>query len=139
VTGSRLTAAMYLGIAFVSGAAVGGFGSWHASHVIAESDDDRRPSSAEMKRRYLEEMTDRLKLSENQVSDVSRILDETRYRLRKANDKRRPEYTAIQDDQRRQIRDLLDPNQKLAYDDLREEWRERARQREFARRGSRPE
>jgi hypothetical protein len=131
---SRLTAALYLGIAFLSGAAVGGFGGWRANTVVAENSGERRASSAEMKKQYMADMTARLKLSEDQVNRLSQILDDTRLRLKRVNDKRRPEYTAIQDDHRRQIRDILDPAQKLGYEELRAEWQARAKEREHAKR-----
>jgi uncharacterized protein YeaO (DUF488 family) len=83
----------------------------------------------EFRRRYVAELRDKLKLTDEQVKKLQPILDETRRRNREFHERHRPELKAIQDEQVKQIRGILTEAQQGDYAKLLEE-RERQRQRE---------
>ena len=127
-SGSQLTAALYLGLTFVAGAAIGVSGTYYTMRAPATEASTRRLNSVQLRQAYLAEMRDRLKLSPEQEKHVTEILDQTRELFRQVTDKHRPEFRAIQDHQSELIRALLDPKQQAEYEKLRSERLERARQ-----------
>jgi len=115
-----LTAALYLLLTFASGAAVGGFGLWlyQSRSVRADTPKSR---SEEYRKRYLQEMETRLKLSGDQKQKLVTILDNTRQLFRELGEKHRPEYNAIHQNQVEQINAILEGEQKAEYEKLRQE------------------
>jgi len=111
---SGAIAAAYLGLTFVAGSAVGGFGHWiyQARTVRA---DARRATADDYRRRYLREMETRLKLNPEQLAKLTAILDNTRTVFRELSEKHRPEYDAIHQNQREQVNALLDEAQRAEY------------------------
>ena len=73
-------------------------------------------------------MRTRLKLSDQQVTDLNVVLDSTRDRFRQLREKERPEVKAIQDDQVARIRVLLSSEQRAEYEKMREERDRRMRE-----------
>ena len=126
---SSLTAGLYLLLLFFSGIAVGAFGLhlYTLNSVRATSVSPRNPD--EFRRRYIEELRTKLKLTDDQVNQLGPILDETRRRHRELMEKHRPELKAIQDEQVSKIRAVLQDSQQAEYTKLLEE-REKQRQRE---------
>lgn len=131
---TTLSTALYVSLVFVSGTVVGGFAyrlytmnSVLASHVPPKPDDYRR--------KYLDEMRSRLSLTNEQVTQMSAILDSTKTRFhdvkakwdKDAKAKSKPELKAIQEDQVQKIKAMLSPAQQTEYDALRVE-REKRRQ-----------
>jgi Spy/CpxP family protein refolding chaperone len=117
---SGLIVAAYLTLTFLSGAAVGGFGFWLYS-TRSVSAVSRRPTPEEFRQRYLSEMRTRLNLSDDQVQKLTTILDSTRELFRQISDKHRPEYEAIQQHQREQVRAILNQEQRDEYEKVRAE------------------
>lgn len=122
---TTLAAFAYIFLVFLSGVAVGGFGHWLYT-TRAVSAKSSRPSPEEYRRRYVDEMKTRLKLSAEQVQQLNVVLDETKLRYRELRAKHKPDYEAIQAEQVRQINAFLSPQQQEEYARLREE-RERHR------------
>lgn len=124
---SSLTTALYLVLLFLSGVAVGAFGlrlyNLHSVHA-----NGPRPNSEEFRRRYIADLSSRLKLTDDQVSKLGPILDETGKQIRELREKHRPELKAIQDEQTQKIRAILDPSQQAEFSKFQEE-REKERQR----------
>jgi hypothetical protein len=118
---SQLTAALYLGMTFVAGAAIGVSATYYSMRTPATEASTRRMSSAELRQAYMSEMRERLKLSPEQEKRVTEILDQTRELFRQVSDKHRPEIHAIQDHQTEMIRALLDPKQQAEYERLHSE------------------
>ncbi|MCC6293202.1 MAG: hypothetical protein IT164_11180 [Bryobacterales bacterium] len=115
---STFQAALYVALVFVSGVAVGGFGHWmYASRIVNATSG--RPSPEEFRRRYVAELGGRLKLNEEQVTQLQSILEQTRVLYKQVYDKHRPEYTAIHEAQINQIRQLLSPWQLAEYEQYR--------------------
>jgi hypothetical protein len=122
---ATLTTSLYLVLLFLSGVAVGAFGLqlYRNSSVRA---NNTHPTPEEFRRRYVAELRQRLKLTEDQVNLLGPILDETRQRHRLAFEKHKPEMKAIQEDQVQKIRAILTATQQPEYTKFLEE-RERQR------------
>jgi hypothetical protein len=129
VSKSRLTVALYLGLVFMSGIAVGGFGHWYMSRTVGAAGGKLSPD--EYRRMYVEEMKSRLKLNDVQLEQLSVILDQTRVLYKQLHDKHRPEFKSVQDLQVERIREILDPAQQSEYEKLRAEREARRKSRGF--------
>jgi hypothetical protein len=118
---SRGAIAGYLGLVFVSGVAVGGFG--HRLYAVSSvlGTDKPMQSPEEMRKQYVDTMRTRLKLNDDQVMKLNLILDESRGRFHEVQSKTRPEMDAIRQYQIDSIHSLLSPEQNAAYDQLRKE------------------
>ena len=125
---STLTTSIYLVLLFLGGVAVGVFGHrLYTLNSVNANVDPRNPK--EFRRRYVAEMRSRLKLTDDQVSRLGPILDETRQRHQELMDKHRPEFKAMQDQQVQKIRGILTDSQQTEYTKMLDE-REKRRQRE---------
>ncbi len=114
---SGAIAALYLSLTFCTGVAVGGLGFWMYQTRSVRA-DVRKHTADEYRRRYLDEMKARLRLSEEQMAKLVVLLDTTRNTYRELNEKHRPEYEAIQGHQREQMRSLLDESQRPEYEKM---------------------
>lgn len=121
--------ALYLILVFLSGCLVGVFGNRLYQMRSVSASVSGRPSSLELRRKYVTELRGRLHLSDDQVSKLQPILDATHRRVHEVMERRRPEMKAIEADQARQIRALLNPDQQAEFEKFRQE-REKHR-REF--------
>jgi len=126
-TGSQVTAALYLGLTFLAGAALGISGTYYYVRTPVTAASTRQNNSEALRKAYLNEMRDRLHLSPEQEKHLTEILDNTRELFRQVSDKHRPEFRAIQEHQAELIRALLDPKQQAEYELVRGERQERAR------------
>ena len=113
---SSRSVALYLILTFTSGVAVGAFGFWTYTARTVAVERDRRPSPQEFRHRYMEEMQARLQLNPEQTQKLTSILDASELLFRQIADKRRPEYEAIQHNQREQVRAILTDQQKIEYE-----------------------
>jgi Spy/CpxP family protein refolding chaperone len=117
---TRIRTALYLALVFVCGAAVGAFG--HRFYTVSSvSANVGRRSPEEFRRRLVEEMRSRLKLSDEQVQKLGAILDESRTRVRAARQTIEPEMRKIREDQQQQIRAMLNDEQRAEYEKMRAE------------------
>jgi Spy/CpxP family protein refolding chaperone len=123
---NTITTALYLVLLFLSGVAVGAFGL--RLYTLNSGRPGGHPSAEEFRRKYVEEMRNRLKLTDDQVSKLGPILDETGKQFRELREKHRPELKAIQDEQTEKIRALLTEAQQAEFTRFQEE-REKQRQR----------
>ncbi len=125
---STLTSGLYLALLFLGGVAVGVFGHrLYTLNSVNANVDPRNPK--EFRRRYVAEMRTRLKLTDDQVSRLGPILDETRQRHQELMDKHRPEFKAMHDQQVQKIRGILTDSQQAEYTKMLDE-REKQRQRD---------
>ena len=116
---SRLAVVLYLLLVFLSGAVVGAVG--HRFYYKEKFTPPPRPTPEEFRRRYMEEIRTRLKLTDEQVRQIEAILDETR-------DRYRAQMRAVQEEQTARIRAVLNPAQQAEYEKMRQE-REKRRKR----------
>lgn len=121
-----LSTGLYLLLVFLSGSLVGGFA--HRLYMMnSVSANSTQRSPEEWRRQYVEEMKTRLKLNDEQVAGLHQVLDESRSRFDEVRKKSRPEIKAIQEEQVRKIRSLLNESQQAEYEKLREERQKRRR------------
>ena len=121
---------MYVGLVFVSGALLGAFS--HRLYTVSGVSANAPRNPEEFRRRYMEEMKTRLKLTPNQVTQLSAILDETRSRVRSTRESIEPEIRKIRDEQQEKVHHILSADQRPEYDQMRKE-----REAEISRRDSR--
>jgi hypothetical protein len=134
---SRLTAALYLSLVFLSGALVGGLSyRLYAVNSVSAITGSPRPTPEEARRRYMDSIRAKVNLDEQQVEQVNRILDETRAQFDQVRGKMHAESQAIQNRQVEEITAILRDDQKPLYAAFREE-RERLRQEQRGRQRTR--
>jgi hypothetical protein len=127
---SRLTIALYVGLIFASGVVLGVFGhSLYAVTVVKSSQQPHRPTPEEVRKKTIAEMQARMKLTDQQVSMITSIYDETRARVSEVHEKYRPQMDAITKDQRDKVRSVLSPEQVSEYEKMLKERDEREKQR----------
>jgi uncharacterized membrane protein len=123
---SSVTVALYLLLTFLSGAAVGGFGTWlYNSRTVNAS--SRRFSPEEFRKKYITELDSRLHLTDEQKARLNTILDATRVLYKEVTDKHRPEYEAIFQHQNAQIASMLNSEQQSEFQKFNQEREERKR------------
>lgn len=123
---ASLSAVVYLALVFLSGALVGAFG-YRLYMVNTVSSNTRSPE--DYRRHYVTEMNGRLHLSQEQVSNLQRIMDETRQQYRDLHDRQKPEIKGIEAQQYQKILAILGEPQRAEYEKMRAE-RERRRKQE---------
>jgi Spy/CpxP family protein refolding chaperone len=131
MTLSRWKIALYVGLVFVSGAVLGAFS--HRLYTVSGVSADAPRNPEEFRRRYMQEMKSRLKLTADQVTQLSAILDETRSRVRSTRESIEPDIRKIRDEQQEKVHAILSADQRPEYDKMRQE-----REAEIKRRGGRP-
>jgi Spy/CpxP family protein refolding chaperone len=131
MTLSRWKVALYVGLVFVSGALLGAFS--HRLYTVSGVSANAPRNPEEFRKRYMEEMKSRLKLTADQVTKLSAILDETRARVRSTRESIEPEIRQIRDEQQEKVHQILSAEQRPEYDKMRQE-----REAEIKRRGGRP-
>jgi|SRR5215472_10111222 len=137
--------ALYLLLVFVSGAAVGGFAHrlYTMNTVLA---GPIAPKPDDYRREMLKEMRSRLSLSDQQVTQLTAILDDTKSRYhevktrwdRQAKEASRPELKAIQAESIQQIKAILTETQRVEYDKVRAEREKRRQQNKAAKTAATP-
>ena len=122
---------LYVLLVFLSGILVGsvGFKLYNTKVSAATTvNQPHRLSPEEWRKRRIEEMRTRLKLSDEQVNQVQGVYDEIKLLVGAYDQRSRAELKAIHEKQTQMIRALLNDHQKLEYDKLRQEREEKARQ-----------
>jgi hypothetical protein len=142
---SKLTAVLSLLFVFLSGAILGALAqrAYVQSHPVVAATAQKRPAPGEFRNRYITETRDRLKLSEAQMSQLTKILGDVDEEMRQVQAKRRAEDQAsplgIQrrsEDQAIQARlvsrvdEMLQPDQRVLYKQLRDEREKNRKQRD---------
>ena len=128
---SQLSIALSMLAVFVSGSMVGAFA--HRLYMVrtatADAPPHQRRSPAEFRQRYLGEMKIRLGLDDTQTARLNEVLDHTRQRFRDFNEKHKTELSGIHEDQVREIRAMLKPEQMPLYEEYLKE--REAKRKEF--------
>jgi uncharacterized protein YnzC (UPF0291/DUF896 family) len=123
---SRLTIAFYLVLVFASGILVG-----VESHRLYATTSTARANNSpqnmsEFRRRYLDGMKTQVGVSDAQLAQINNILEDTKNKVNELAALEKPLHDRIQQEHIDQIKDLLTPEQKVAYDNWRAA-RERAK------------
>lgn len=135
---SNLSAGLYLIVVFLSGALVGGFGYRLYTMNSVSASAPAKPKPEDFRKRYMDEMRNRLKLSDDQVSKLAQIWDDTRNRYRELHERTKPQLDAIkaqekeiQGQHRQDVRSMLNDTQRAEYQKMLDE-REKRKQEEAA-------
>jgi hypothetical protein len=123
---SRITIALYLVLVFASGILVG-----VESHRLYATTSTARANSSpqnmgEFRRRYLDGMKTQVGVNDTQLTQINNILEDTKKKVNELAALEKPLHDRIQQEHIDQIKDLLSPQQKIAYDNWRAA-RERAK------------
>ncbi|HEV2383104.1 MAG TPA: hypothetical protein VG206_25330 [Terriglobia bacterium] len=110
---------LYFVLTFLLGAVIGGGGlylyAWYGGHW-------RRPMN---RGQFVHDLTRQLKLSEQQASQVTGIMDDSRKKYDELHSQVRPQFEALRDETDSQIRQVLTPDQVSKFDELVRQWRAR--------------
>jgi hypothetical protein len=120
---SRLTIALYVGLIFASGVVLGVFG--HSLYAVTTV---RSNPPEDLRKKTLAEMQKRMQLSNEQVTKINSIMDETRARFHEVRERYRPEMDSLQKDQRDKVRSILSPSQLTEYEKMLKEREEHQKQ-----------
>ena len=121
---SRLTIALYVGLIFASGAVLGVFG--HSLYAVSTVKSNPTPEA--LRKKKLAEMQSRMKLSDEQVSKINSIYDETRARFHEVRHRMDPEMEKIGKEQREKVRSVLSSDQQAEYEKMLKEQDEHQKQ-----------
>ncbi|MGH9630006.1 MAG: hypothetical protein ACRD7E_16935 [Bryobacteraceae bacterium] len=124
-----LRAALYMLAVFLSGVVVGGFSHRLYTVRAVTAKPETRLSPEEWRRKYVAEMTSRLGLAPEQVSQLNLILDETKALYRSEKDRNKAETKRIHNNYLAKVRSMLSEPQRAEYELMREE-REKQRRAE---------
>jgi hypothetical protein len=131
---TKWTIALYMGVVFVCGGVVGAFG--HRLYTVSAVSANVAPRNPEeFRRKFLADTKTRLKLSDDQVSKMSVILDATRMRFRETRASIEPEMKKIREDQQQEFAKIFSAEQQAEWQKILEE---RQRDRENRKRGGLP-
>jgi Spy/CpxP family protein refolding chaperone len=115
--------ALYVAAVFGGGAVTGAFGHYLWTETTVSATTKRKPE--DFRRAYISEMRSRLSLSDEQASQIEKILDRTRERYREFRERTKPEMDQIHNDQTNDIKSVLRPEQMIEYDKMRIEREEK--------------
>lgn len=115
-----VAAALYVVLVFLSGALVGIFGDrlYTAKAVIANVNATK---PADYRKKYVDDMTKRLRLTPQQVSELGTILDDTRNKFHEEHDRSKQQLAQIHAEQVQKIHEILVPSQVPEYEKFRAE------------------
>lgn len=122
---SKYSALLSLLLVFLSGCVLGAFTyRLYMVKTVSSSSAGKRPSVEEFRKRYLADMQKHANLTDQQIGQVNKILDQI-------GTETKQKMTAIHDEQIARINAILSPEQQAAYKIMRDEHEaERARRRQ---------
>jgi len=123
---SGLAAALYVVLVFLSGAVVGIFAYRLYTARTVSASVGVAPKPADFRKKYVEEMTSRVHLTAEQVTQLGTILDESRNRFNEEHSRSKQQLAQIHEDQVQKIHEILTPAQVPEYEKYHAE-RERER------------
>jgi hypothetical protein len=110
---------VYLLLVFSSGAALGVFSDHlYTTKTVTATSIGTKNDPTQLRRRYIEEMRNRLKLDAKQVSTLSQILEETDVQMHDLHQKYRPEMTSIHNAQIDRVKGILTEPQRTDYQNM---------------------
>jgi hypothetical protein len=110
---------VYLLLVFSSGAALGVFSDHlYTTKTVNATSIATKNDPTQFRRKYVEEMRNRLKLDAKQVSTLSQILEETDVQMHDLHQKYRPEMTSIHNAQVDRVKGILTEPQRTEYQNI---------------------
>jgi Spy/CpxP family protein refolding chaperone len=117
----------YFLLVFVSGAVVGALGYRTYNPPIART-VNTPPPPGDWRKQYMEESKARLDLTDDQVSKLKAIMDDTEARFRQARERENQEIRQIRDEHVERVRMMLSGDQIPKYEKLHAEREAKAKQ-----------
>jgi len=116
---SRAAIAAYVALVFLCGAVLGGFSfRLYTVSTVSAKTTKRPPNPEEVRKDILATLQSRLKLTDEQVTKVNLIMDDTRARIREVHERHQPEIQEIRQEQTDKIRSLLTADQRSTYEGM---------------------
>ena len=131
---SGLATALYVTLVFLSGAVFGIFGYRLYTAKSVNATTNTRP--ADYRKQYVQEMTQRLHLTSDQISQLSTILDETKTKYDDEHERSKRQLSQFHDEQTQKIKEIRTPAQVPEYMKFRAE-REKAREKRLREKAAR--
>jgi hypothetical protein len=124
---TRSSIALYIGLVFISGALLGGFGDHvYGTYRVSPSKSVKASKSPEeVRHAIIDFWKSHLKLTDDQVVKVGLIMDETRVRMDEVHRGTIPAQQEIRREQMEKMRAMLTLDQQMEYDRLQKEREER--------------
>lgn len=122
-----LPIAFYLLLVFVCGSVVGALGYRTYNPPVARSVNPL-PPPADWRKQYMDESKTRLDLTDDQMKQLSAILDDTLTRFRQARERENQEIRQIRDEHIEKVKMMLTPEQLPKYQKLHAERVQRQQQ-----------
>ena len=129
---TRWSAFVSLLLVFLSGALVGGFASrlLTVNSVISGAPSAmKRPDPEEVRKRLVTEMKTKVKLDDQQVTELQKIYDDTRESFGKLREESNAQARSLRDSQTERVKAILRPEQQPLFDQLHAEHIEQERKR----------
>lgn len=122
---SRYSAALYLVTVFVSGILVGALGSrLYVTSTVTANNTPAPRTMAQYRARFLGEMKQKVGATDQQIAQITAILDDTKRKFDALQAEQKPQKDKIDQERVESIRRVFSPAQQVQYD----AWRaERAR------------
>ncbi len=117
MTRKSLPIAFYLLLVFVCGSVVGALGYRTYNPPVARSVNPQ-PPPGDWRKQYMDESKARLDLTEDQVKQLSAIMDDTLMRFRQARERENHEIRQIRDEHIEKVKMMLSPEQLPKYEKL---------------------
>jgi Spy/CpxP family protein refolding chaperone len=117
MTRRNLQVVFYFLLVFLSGSLVGALGYRTYNPPTARS-SSAPPSPDEWKRQYMEESRTRLNLTDDQVTKLSVLMDQTQDRFRQQHEHENEMVNEIRQDHIARVRAILTPDQLPKYEAL---------------------
>jgi Spy/CpxP family protein refolding chaperone len=118
---SRASIALYMGLVFASGAVLGVFGNRYYVAKVAPPPAKGKGApfgSDEWRRLYLSGLKKHLNLTDDQVSRISAVMDETKRLMDDLHKRQLPEQMELSKGQGQKIREILNDDQRAKYEDM---------------------
>ena len=134
---STLTVAVSMLAVFLSGIAVGGVGYrlYTVKSVVAVAPAPPK-NPEDVRKKYIGELNEKLKLQPEQIQKINSILDETRTRYRAEKERSKAEMKKLHDGQVEQVRSILSDSQKPEYEKFHQERERQMKEMEKKRKAS---
>jgi Spy/CpxP family protein refolding chaperone len=114
---SKTSAALILLVTFALGATAGGIG-YHLAQRQVAAVDDRHPNPRNAPGHLVKEMAEGLNMDAAQKTQLEEIVGRSRERYRSLSEQFRPQYDAIRNETRQEIRRILREDQKQRFEEL---------------------
>ena len=117
--------ALYLALVFVAGVVVGALAHRYVLPGHGGPGGPPHKSAESFRKAVVEDLTKRLNLDAGQVAQLQRIMDDAHRDFQDFRERHKDEMKAIMDRQHGRISDMLRPDQRVAYEKIEAERRER--------------